>query len=194
LKFHSEIIDAFGHFDKYGKDKRLAVVNTPTYTVEQIISHAERLSKEKPIGAIFIDYMELIKTQAKTDNEELRISHIVNQLRIASERLSCPIITLAQMNRSNAKEKKIEHRRPSLEGLRYSGRQEQEATTVLGLFNINAETLEIGQEAGNLSPSDPETVLEVITLKNRGGQSNEAIKLNFDMKSGCLENHQKPRL
>lgn len=187
LIFPEGITEAFGTFDKYGKEKRLAIVNTPNYTVEQIISHAERLKKEKPLGAIFVDYIELIKTKHKTDSEELRISHIVNQLRIASERLSCPVIVLAQMNRSNAKERNVENRRPTLEGLRYSGRQEQEATTVLGLFNINAEKLEL-EESTSYSPSGTDALLEVIPLKNRGGQSNRPVKLDFDMVSGYIEN------
>ena len=189
-QFDKEIVDAFLTFEKYGKERRLAIVNKPNYTVEQAIAHAERLSKEKPLGAIFIDYIELLKTDKKTDSEELRISYIVNQLRIASETLSVPVIALAQMNRSNAKEKKVEHRRPTLEGLRYSGRQEQEASTVLGLFNITAEKLEIDQEAGVFAPSGSEAVLEIIPLKNRGGESNRAIKLTFDMISGHISQRQ----
>jgi len=192
LYFPEGITNAFAQFDKYGKDKRLAIVNTPNYTVEQIISHAERLSKEKPLGAIFVDYIELIKIKTKTDSEELRISHIVNQLRIASERLSCPIIALAQMNRASVTtKKKPEERRPTLEGLRYSGRQEQEATTVLGLFNVNSEFIDINQENGVLSPSATETTLEIIPLKNRGGESNRVIDLDFDMVSGHIKTKEK---
>lgn len=186
LQFPKGIVEAFSHFDKYGKEKRLAVVNTPRYTVEQLIAHAETLAKEKPLGAIFIDYIELIKTDKRHDTEELRISYIVNQLRIASETLSCPVIVLAQMNRSSAKEKTAEKRRPTLEGLRYSGRQEQEATTVLGLFNINAEKLETDQADGIFNTSTTKTALEIIPLKNRGGASNKIISLSFDMVSGYI--------
>jgi len=187
LRFEKELLEAFTIFDKYGKEKRLAVVNKPQYTVEQIIGHAERLAKEKPLGAIFIDYIELIKTKGKQETEELRISYIVNQLRIASERLSCPIIALAQMNRDASKDKKPEKRRPTLEGLRYSGRQEQEASTVLGLFNISSEKLEIGQQDGVFTPSPASAELEIIPLKNRGGESNKVIRLGFDMVSGHIK-------
>lgn len=189
-QFEKEIINAFHTFDTYGKEKRLAVVNKPHYTVEQLIEHAGRLAKEKELGALFIDYIELLKTDKKVETEELRISYIVNQLRIASETLSVPVIALAQMNRSNAKEKKPENRRPTLEGLRYSGRQEQEASTVLGLFNITAEKIEIEQENGVFAPSGSEAVLEIIPLKNRGGESNRAIPLSFDMISGHITSRQ----
>lgn len=192
LKFPQEIAEAFAFLGACGLKKRLAIVNVPNYTAEQIIAHAERLSKEKPLGAIFVDYIELVKTNKKTDTEELRISHIANQLRIASERLSCPVIALAQMNRASvATKKKAEERRPTLEGLRYSGRQEQEASIVLGLFNINAEKIEIEQENGVFSPSAVETTLEIIPLKNRGGLSNIIILTDFDLVSGHVSTRTK---
>ncbi|MCK4248919.1 MAG: hypothetical protein KAX15_03990 [Candidatus Omnitrophica bacterium] len=179
--FPQEIKEAFFKFDNYGKEKRLAVINTPRYTVEQLIGHAERLSKDKPIGAIFIDYMELVNTRGKKDTEELRIAYIANQLRIASEALSTPIIVLAQTNRAGVG-------RPKLESIRYSGRQEQEATTVLGLFNKNQGEEESKKEADQ----DPDRYLETETdfqvepLKNRGGYINRVIELNFEMESGYI--------
>jgi replicative DNA helicase len=191
-KMPEEILSkAFPFFHECGEKKRLAIINTPNYTVEQLIGHAEILARQKPLGAIFVDYIELIKTDKKQDTEELRIAHIVNQLRIASERLSCPVIALAQMNRTVSKEKKPEKRRPNLEGLRYSGRQEQEASTVLGLFNINVEKIEINQEDGVFNTPDTETTLEIIPLKNRGGISNRIIELDFDMKSGYIKTKEK---
>jgi replicative DNA helicase len=186
-----EITDAFSNFDFYGHKKRFAMVNTPNYTVEQLIGHAERLAKERPLGAIFVDYIELLKTSKKTASEELRLAHIVNSLRIASEKLSCPIIALAQMNRDSAKEKTVAKRRPALEGLRYSGRQEQEATTVLGLFNVSQEKIDIDNEDGQMNEPQSEAVLEAIALKNRGGQSNRIIELSFDMVSGHINSREK---
>jgi replicative DNA helicase len=186
-----EIMDAFVFFHECGDQKRLAIINTPNYTVEQLIGHAERLAQEKPLGAIFVDYIELIKTEKRQDTEELRIAHIVNQLRIAGERLSCPVIALAQMNRAMAKEKNPEKRRPNLEGLRYSGRQEQEASTVLGLFNIDVEKIEIKQEEGIFNDPGTKTTLEVVPLKNRGGVSNRIIELDFDMESGYIATKEK---
>ncbi|MFH0926810.1 MAG: DnaB-like helicase C-terminal domain-containing protein [bacterium] len=190
-KFAEEVKDAFEFFKRCGEERHLAIVNKPSYTVEQLIGYAEILSKEsKPIGAIFIDYMELIGSSMKHPNEELRVSYIVNQLRIASERLNTPIIVLAQMNRANIKDsKKPENRLPTLAGLRYSGRQEQEATTVLGLFNIDVERIEAEQEEDKKSAlSSKDTILEIIPLKNRGGETNKRIKVNFDMVSGYISN------
>lgn len=182
--FKKPIMDAMNHLHVCGKEKRLAVVCQPRYTVEQIAGHVERMAQERTLGAVLIDYMELIKTDSRHDTEELRLAHIVNTLRVEAQRLHVPFIVLAQMNRATAKEAKAEKRYPSLENLRYSGRQEQEATTVLGLFNLEAEKIDIDEGR----PYKPEqiTELKVITLKNRGGETNAVIRLDFDMVSGNI--------
>jgi replicative DNA helicase len=178
------ILDAWNALHVFGKEKRLAIVCQPRYTVEQISSHVERMAQERPLGAVIIDYIELIKTAAKADTEELRLAHIVNTLRVEAQRLHVPFIVLAQMNRASASSRKAEDRWPTLEGLRYSGRQEQEATTVLGLFNIEAERIDI--EEGKAYRPKKTTELTVITLKNRGGETNAVIPLTFDMVSGNI--------
>lgn len=168
---HKEISRALEDFEQYGRDKRLALVNRPGYRVEELVGYAERYARTRKLGAVFVDYMELIQATGKHDTEELRIAHITNTLRIASERLSTPFIVLVQQSRGDNKDEGGE---PTLASLRYSGRQEQEAAKVLGL------------------KSDPkEDKLTAITLKNRGGQPNKSIHFDFDMKSGLITS-EKP--
>lgn len=178
------IMDAMNKLHVLGREKRLAIVCQPRYTVEQIAGHVERMAQERPLGAVIIDYMELIKTAEKADTEELRLAHIVNTLRVEAQRLHVPFIVLAQMNRASATARKAEDRWPTLENLRYSGRQEQEATTVLGLFNLEAERIDM--EEGKAYRPQKTTELKVITLKNRGGETNAVIPLTFDMVSGNI--------
>lgn len=185
-----EIRQAFGELHIYGNKKRLALVNKPRYTVEQLINHAKEIGKNKKLGAIFIDYIGLLDTEKKTDTEELKLSCIAKNLRIASEELSCPVFVLVQLNRSGTDGKKPTTRRPQLSQLRYSGQQEQEATTVLGLFNQAQDGVELKEEETaetSLGSKDEAiTTLEIITLKNRGGQSNKTIRTNFEMKTGLI--------
>ena len=168
-----------------GQEKRLAIANRPHYRAEEIVGYAERFAREKKLGAVFVDYMELVQATEKHDTEELRIAHITNTLRIASERLSVPFIVLVQQSREGeTKGKGGEVRQtPGLASLRYSGRQEQEAAKVLGIFSTPAEDK-----------------LTAVTLKNRGGQPNKNIHFDFDMKSGLIkaggddaENKTNPR-
>lgn len=164
--FPNEIAQVLDDFKEYGHEKRLALVNRPGYRVEELVGYAERYARTRKLGAVFVDYMELIQATGKHDTEELRIAHITNTLRIASERLSTPFIVLVQQSRGDNKDEGGE---PTLASLRYSGRQEQEAAKVLGLLSTPTEEK-----------------LTAITLKNRGGQPSKRIHFDFDMKSGLI--------
>lgn len=74
----------------------------------------------------------------------------------------------AQFNRDSMN--KVE---PRLENLRESGDIENDANTILGLFNESVEKAEDGEKIKD--PVD----LEVSILKNRNGISNETITLTF---------------
>lgn len=168
------------------------IVDEPNFTVDQIITYCKQVKKNKPLGAVFVDYIELVKEQKDRDGntEELRIASIVHKLRIASQELGTPIIALAQMNRATVGKKQPKNRRPTLEGLRYSGRQEAEATTVLGLFNVEREKITIKEEEGELEPDADKvkmTDLEVIPLKCRYASSNQIITLNYNMEGNKIE-------
>lgn len=181
-KEHREIDKATDRLREY--ENNLYLVNEPGYTVDQIIGYSQKVrEKHGSIGAVFVDYIELIKTTEK-DTEELRVADIVNKLRIASQELNTPVIALAQMNRQTVRG--IKRKKPTLEGLRYSGRQEAEATTVLGLYNEEVEKIE-DEEREGIEGIDSDTVLEVICLKNRYAEPNKVIPFTFKMKYGFIE-------
>ena len=173
-------------------EHQLFLVTDPSQTIEQLVAYSQAVKKEwGKIGAILIDYIELVRVP-EAKSEELRIAYIVNQLRIASQALDTPIVALAQMNRSTvtgAKQiKKIDTRRPVLEGLRYSGRQEQEAFAVLGLFNRYIESTDVcsEEEQSAIEGSVTDAPFEVITLKNRYGESNKITEMSFNMITGNI--------
>lgn len=151
------------------------------------------------MGAILVDYIELVKV-ADENSEELRIASIVHQLRVVSQILDTPVVALAQMNRATVtgggggkQIKKIESRRPVLEGLRYSGKQEQEASTVLGLFNRYIESSDASSEEDQNRTEGAVSAapLEIITHKNRYGESNKIINMVFNMVTGNIEGKRK---
>lgn len=181
-RFAPSIHDAFNWLHEQGRAKRLAIVNVPRFSAEQIAAHAERMAQYRKIGAIFVDYAELVKSKSRQESEELRLAHIVNTLRLAAERLSMLVVLISQMNRATVTEHSTD-RRPRLESLRYSGRLEQEATTVLGIYN---ETAEAAPTESRDLEDDGNTVLQIIALKNRGGSSNRVLRFNFDQVSGNI--------
>jgi replicative DNA helicase len=182
--FSGPIFDAFCWLHEQGASKRLAIVNSPRFAVEDIVTNAEHAAREHKLGAIFVDYAELVRSKGRQESEELRLSHTVNTLRIAAEELSCLVVLISQMNRALVTEHGKETR-PRLESLRYSGRLEQEATTVLGMYNESAEQLANPNESHDLE-DDGHTALQIIPLKNRGGASNRVLRFDFDQVSGNI--------
>lgn len=193
---NSDIEKAINTLKAY--EHQLFLMTEPTTTIEQLVACSKSVrEKWNRVGAILVDYIELVKV-SEEKSEELRIASIVNQLRIASQILEAPVVALAQMNRSTVtgggkQIKKIDGRRPVLEGLRYSGRQEQESSTVLGLFNRYIESSDVCSEEEQTKIEGSITVapLEVIVLKNRYGESNKIVKMVFNMFTGNIEEERR---
>lgn len=184
-KFDPAIKEALSVFDTYGKEKRMVVVEDIP-SVEKICAHAEALAADHNIGAAFIDYIGRVSSDTKTDTEELRTAHITKMFKTLSMNVSAPVIALSQMNRASASQKQVEHRRPTLEGLRYSGQQEQEAGKVLGVFNVAVESADAAREDGEVFAPSSVASIDLIPLKNRGGATGKSIPAVFDMKSGHI--------
>ncbi|HEU5479325.1 MAG TPA: DnaB-like helicase C-terminal domain-containing protein, partial [Candidatus Tumulicola sp.] len=119
------------------------------------------------LGAIFIDYLQLMRpsllTRNTNRNEEL--SEICRTLKITAKELNVPIVALAQLNR--AVETRAD-KRPMLADLRDSGSIEQEADVVAFLFR---------EGYYNPEGSDPD-VTEFIIAKHRNGPTGH-VRLRF---------------
>lgn len=181
-KLPIEMQEAKQKLDGY-KD-RLLLCDNPSVDIEDLSEYVK--NKASHIGCLFVDYTELVNATS-TGSEEQRISKIVTDMRKLSMDLNIPVITLSQINRENANksDKKKTLKIPPLEGLRYSGRQEHEATLVLTLLNEQAEkAMDISEDCYDISD---ETLLYVAVIKNRYGKPNQMIKMEFDMKSGDIK-------
>lgn len=124
--------------------------------IEAVVKQAHMLD---PLKLIVVDHLGLVARPGKHDPSEL--GAITSGLkRIAKE--VAPVLLLAQLNRS------LESRndkRPMLSDLRDSGRIEEDADTVIGLY----------RESYYTKNTDPSTdYLEAIVLKNRNGEKGTA--------------------
>lgn len=136
-------------------------------TVGDVRSRCRRLKSTVGLGAIFVDYLQLLRPSVLTRNvnrnEEL--SDICRTLKVTAKDLEVPIIALAQLNRG------VEIRsekRPMLADLRDSGSLEQEADVVSFLYRD-----------GYYNPETPEPDLtEFIIAKHRNGPTG-TVKLRF---------------
>ena len=99
-----------------------------TLTVEQI---EERLEKEKNLGLVIIDYLELLTANGKFKNRVHEISELSRKLHILTKRKNVPVIFIKQLSR---KVEYREDRRPRLLDIRDFGGIEQDANTVIFIY------------------------------------------------------------
>lgn len=136
-------------------------------TVSDVRSRCRRLKSTSGLGAIFIDYLQLVRpgVLSRNANRNEELSEICRTLKMTAKDLEVPIIALAQLNRG------VEIRsekRPMLADLRDSGSLEAEADLVAFLYRD-----------GYYNPESPEPDLtEFIIAKHRNGPTGP-VKLRF---------------
>jgi replicative DNA helicase len=129
---------------------------------------------KKPI--LFIDYLTLIHSgQFYGANSHLQVTEISKSLKAMAKDFDCPVICLAQLNRS------VESRankRPMMSDIRESGSVEQDADVILFLY----------REAYYEKEAQNHT-LEIIVSKNRNGPV-ATITVNYNEHTGKIEDHK----
>jgi replicative DNA helicase len=153
--------------------------DTPGLSVLELRAKARRLSKEKNIGLIVIDYLQLMTAGGKVESREREISIISRSLKALAKDLNVPVIALSQLNRAV---ESTTDKRPMLSHLRESGAIEQDADVVLFLYR--PEYYGITQFS---SGDSTEGVAEVIISKQRNGPVGD-VKLRFIKEYARFEN------
>jgi replicative DNA helicase len=130
---------------------------------------------KKPI--LFIDYLTLIhSSQFYGGNSHQQVTEISKSLKTMAKDFDCPVICLAQLNRS------VESRankRPMMSDIRESGSVEQDADVILFLY----------REA-YYDKSSQDYSLEIIVSKNRNGPVG-TIAVNYNEHTGKIEDQKE---
>jgi len=153
--------------------------DSPGLTVLEMRAKARRLKKEKNIGMIIIDYLQLMSGAGKAESREREISVISRSLKALAKELNVPVLALSQLNRSV---ESTTDKRPMLSHLRESGAIEQDADVVLFLYR--PEVYKISQFP---SGDSTEGIAEIIIGKQRNGPVGE-VKLKFIKEYARFEN------
>lgn len=151
-------------------------------TIAEIRAKTRKLMHQfpdkKPI--LFIDYLTLIHSNQFYDgNSHLQVTEISKSLKTMAKDFDCPVICLAQLNRS------VESRankRPMMSDIRESGSVEQDADVILFLY----------REAYYNEDSKDHS-LEIIVSKNRNGPVG-TIAVNYNKYTGRLEDQKEQSL
>ena len=152
-------------------------------SISDIRAKASQLIHRKEMDILFIDYLQLIDSEAgnRNYNREQAVAKMSRGLKIMAMEYNIPIVILAQLNREAAKEKK-----PQLHHLRESGAIEQDADMVIFLhrdWKVGITQNEQGQST--------EYEADLILAKTRNGDTPE-IKIGFipsQMKFYDLDNN-----
>jgi len=151
-------------------------------TVENLSKLMAHYCKDQKIGGVFIDYIQRMTTEKKTENIRVETNIISKTLLDIAVSNNIPLIVGAQLNRESAK---TGTKKPTLEGLKESGNLEEDANTVLSVYNESREREENAE--GESYNGLQKVELEIKALKNREGEVNKKAKLTFDKWTGVIK-------
>jgi replicative DNA helicase len=111
----------------------LYIDDTPGLTIAALRTRARRMKRQRGIGLIVVDYLQLLQGTGKSgnDNRVQEISEISRGLKTLAKELNVPVIALSQLSRAVEQR---EDKRPQLADLRESGSIEQDADIVLFVY------------------------------------------------------------
>ncbi len=147
----------------------------PGNNILKMRSVARRLKREKGLGLIIVDYLQLMTpiNTRNSDSAVQQVTELSRSLKHLARELDVPVIALSQLSRA------VESRggKPRLSDLRDSGSIEQDADVVMFLHNENK----------NKEDADPNKVniVEVLIEKHRNGPTG-MVRLYFDDKKASF--------
>jgi replicative DNA helicase len=112
----------------------LYIDDTPNITINQIRNRVRKIKRQKGIGLIIIDYLQLIEPtgyRKNNDNRVQEISEITRALKGLAKELNVPVLALSQLSRAVEQR---DDKKPQLSDLRESGSIEQDSDVVMFIF------------------------------------------------------------
>ena len=159
----SKIASVFGMFKQ---KNNLYIDDSSGLTPTELRSRARRVYRENNgLSMIMVDYLQLMRAPAFSDNRTLEIAEISRSLKALAKELEVPVVALSQLNRT------LEQRadkRPVNSDLRESGSIEQDADLIMFIYRDEVYNRE----------SEEKGIAEIIIGKQRNGPIGR-VKLAF---------------
>jgi replicative DNA helicase len=155
--------------------REIYVDDNPNLTTTELRVKSRKLKKERGVGVIFVDYLQLLKTPYRFATRQEEVAEISRSLKALAKELQIPVIALAQLSRQ------VEQRsdkRPQLADLRESGQIEQDADLIIFIHR---------PEYYKKKPlPEEEGIAEIIVAKQRQGPTG-IVKLAFNKDTTAFE-------
>lgn len=143
--------------------KRLSFEDTPGLSIDAIEGVIRQAHMADPLRLVIVDHLGLVAREGKHDPSEL--GAITSRLKRLAKEIA-PVVLLCQLNRGLESRN---NKRPELSDLRDSGRIEEDADIVIGLYRDSYYT----------QKSDPDSdFMEILVRKNRNGEQGTAWALS----------------
>jgi replicative DNA helicase len=139
-------------------DAPIHIDETPAMNALEVRARSRRLARQYggKLGAIVVDYLQLMQAVSDGENRATEISEISRSMKALAKELKVPVLALSQLNRSLEQRP---NKRPVMSDLRESGAIEQDADVILFIYReevYNPDTQEKG-------------MAEIIVGKQRNG-------------------------
>lgn len=138
----------------------LTIADCSGLTPVALARNIRRANARDQLDVVFVDHLHLMRPDVRTDSQYVAMGEISRSLKEIAKKHRVLVVALAQLNRqADAREDK----QPCLSDLRESGRLEEDADAVIGLYRQDYYKREEHERP-------PETVeAKALVLKNRNG-------------------------
>jgi replicative DNA helicase len=138
---------------------------SPALTPTELRARARRLKRERGLGLVVVDYLQLMQVPGTKENRATEISEISRSLKALAKELHVPVIAISQLNR--AVEQRTD-KKPVMSDLRESGAIEQDSDLILLIYRDEVYDQNTTRRG----------VADIIIAKQRNGPIGE-VQLTF---------------
>lgn len=123
-------------------ESQVIIFDKPQFRwIENLTAQCESMAMDGPISLIVIDHIGRCRTKKKTENQNILLGTISDDISDLAKSLNVPILVLCQLNREIEK-RPTKKQYPMLSDIRESGRIEENADNVAGLWRKHKESEE----------------------------------------------------
>jgi replicative DNA helicase len=154
--------EAIGHLSELP----VYIDDTPAITALQLRTKCRRLASERGLDIIFLDYLQLMDSDIRSENRVQEVSFISRSLKGLAREVDVPLMAASQLSRAVEQR---QDRHPVLSDLRESGSLEQDADIVMFIYR---------EELYKENTENP-NVADVMISKHRSGPTG-TVQLYFN--------------